>query len=106
MLWDPRAQAGESDTGSGANDPQTWVEPLWVVPLYVLAVVGLFAVAPWFGALALVFVGYETAMAWIFAGTTRYRVPWDFVLALLAAAAVTSWPFRSRPFRLPFSQKR
>jgi hypothetical protein len=24
----------------------------------------------------------------VFAGTTRYRVPWDFVLALLAAAAV------------------
>ena len=26
--------------------------------------------------------------AWVFAGTTRYRVPWDFVLALLAGAAI------------------
>ena len=35
-----------------------------------------------------IFVLYETAAAWVFAGTTRYRVPWDFVLALLAAAAL------------------
>jgi len=35
-----------------------------------------------------VFLGYETVAAWVFAGTTRYRVTWDFVLALLAAAAV------------------
>jgi hypothetical protein len=27
-------------------------------------------------------------MAMVFVGTTRYRVPWDFVVALLAAAAV------------------
>jgi len=38
--------------------------------------------------LALIFVGYETAATWVFAGTTRYRVPWDFVLALLVAAAL------------------
>ena len=41
-----------------------------------------------FRALALIFVFHETAAAWVFARTTRYRVPWDFVLALLAAAAI------------------
>ena len=46
--------------------------------------------------LALIFVGYETLAAWVFAGTTRYRVPWDFVLALLAAAALTRIPLRRR----------
>ena len=48
--------------------------------------------------LAIIFLLYETAAAWVFAGTTRYRVPWDFVLALLAAAAIDrgwTW-FRGR----------
>ena len=49
-----------------------------------------------FRVLALIFVGYETVAAWIFAGTTRYRVPWDFVLALLAAAALARLPFVAR----------
>ena len=40
--------------------------------------------------------------AWVFAGTTRYRVPWDFVLALLAAAALSRLPFR--PLRRSASQ--
>jgi 4-amino-4-deoxy-L-arabinose transferase-like glycosyltransferase len=93
MMWDPRAQVGEG-AGGGIGDPKSWVQPLWVVPLYALAIWGLFLVAPWFRALALVFVGYETAMAWVFAGTTRYRVPWDFVLALLAGAAIAKWPLR------------
>ena len=57
-----------------------------------------------FRALALIFVGYETLAAWVFAGTTRYRVPWDFVLALLAAAAIERLPFTRLPFRRPFSQ--
>ena len=34
------------------------------------------------------FTAYETLAAMLFAGATRYRVPWDFVLALLAGAAV------------------
>jgi hypothetical protein len=34
-----------------------------------------------------------------FAGTVRYRVPWDFILALLAAftlAAIWDWLMRRR----------
>jgi len=59
-----------------------------MVPLYLLAVAGLFLVPLPFRVLAIVFAAYETGAAWVFAGTTRYRVPWDFVLALLAAAAI------------------
>ena len=70
------------------------------------ALAGLFFVTPAFRALALIFVGYETLAAWVFAGTTRYRVPWDFVLALLAAAAIERLPFSRLPFRRPLSQKR
>ena len=54
----------------------------------MLGIAGLFTVTAPFRRLAVVFVGYETLAAWIFAGTTRYRVPWDFVLALLAVAAL------------------
>ena len=86
MLWDPRLGAENTDTGTGVI--RTWVEPLYVVPLYVLAIVGFVLVAPAVRALAAIFVLYETLAAWVFAGTTRYRVPWDFVLALLAAAAL------------------
>ena len=71
------------------------VEPVWMVALYLLALAGLFFVSAAFRALALIFVGYETLAAWVFAGTTRYRVPWDFVLALLAAAALERLPFEA-----------
>jgi hypothetical protein len=112
LLWSPAVSA---DTG-GPQGTSTFrvlrhlAEPAYVIPIYVLAVVGLFLVPSPFRALALIFAGYETLAAWLFAGTTRYRVPWDFVLALLAAAAVTRFPWprlawwrlsadRSRPSR-------
>ena len=96
MLWSPRV---ERDGGPSASvDPiRHYVEPVWVIVLYVLGLVGLFVVASPVRVLALLFVGYETLAAWVFAGTTRYRVPWDFVLALLAAAAVERLLQRRRP---------
>ena len=33
-------------------------------------------------------LGYNTLVAMVFAGATRYRVPWDFLLAILAAFAL------------------
>ena len=33
-------------------------------------------------------LGYQTAVAVLFVGETRYRVPWDFLTALLAGAAL------------------
>jgi hypothetical protein len=99
MMWDPRLGAENTDTGTGAI--RDWVEPLYIVPLYLLAIAGLFLVTPAIRALAGLFLVYETVAAWVFAGTTRYRVPWDFVLALLAAAALerlcSRLPFPRRP---------
>ena len=37
-------------------------------------------------------LGYQTLVAMLFVGETRYRVPWDFLIGLLAArAAVALW---------------
>jgi 4-amino-4-deoxy-L-arabinose transferase-like glycosyltransferase len=96
MLWSPRVER-ESGPSAGVDPLRRVVEPIWMIALAGLAVAGLFAVATPLRVLALLFVGYETLAAWVFAGTTRYRVPWDFVLALLAAAAVERFLQRRRP---------
>ena len=94
MLWNPRVER-EGGPAAGVDPIRHYVEPVWVIVLYVLGLVGLFVVAAPVRVLALLFVGYETLAAWVFAGTTRYRVPWDFALALLAAAAL-EWFLRRR----------
>ena len=103
MMWSPQVQSDGSANGGGVSGVRRWVEPLYVVPLYLLAIAGLFFVPAAFRALALIFAFYETAAAWVFAGTTRYRVPWDFVLALLAATVLQRlWArLRSRRARQP-----
>jgi len=89
MLWDPRPIRTETGPEAGGHARlRTWVEALYAIPLFVLALLGLGAVPRRFLALSLLFLAYETLAAMLFAGATRYRVPWDFVLALLAAAAL------------------
>jgi hypothetical protein len=90
MLWQPSVV----ETG-GRPGEDTWLdtlrsssEPLFVIPLYCLAVAGLFLVPRTFAVLSVALLAYQTAMAMIFVGVTRYRVPWDFLLCILAAAAV------------------
>jgi 4-amino-4-deoxy-L-arabinose transferase-like glycosyltransferase len=92
MLWSPEVGIEGAQTAN-LDSLRSRVEPLWAVPVYVLALVGLFFVPTAVRALALSFVVYETAAAWVFAGTTRYRVSWDFVLTLLAAAALQRVPW-------------
>ena len=90
MLWDPRAlkTEGRPEAGGTVDRLRTWVQPVYEIPLYALAIVGLFLVPRAFAALVLLLLGYETIVAIGFAGTTRYRVPWDFLLALAASVAV------------------
>jgi hypothetical protein len=59
-----------------------------MVGLYILAIAGLFVAPRHFVALALLLLAYNTLAAMVFAGTARYRAPWDFLLALLAAFAL------------------
>jgi len=92
MLWSPEVGIEGAQTAN-LDSLRSRVEPLWAVPVYLLALVGLFYVPTAVRSLALIFVVYETFAAWVFAGTTRYRVSWDFVLALLAAAALARVPW-------------
>jgi 4-amino-4-deoxy-L-arabinose transferase-like glycosyltransferase len=98
MLWDPRARTYEvrSRTGeeirpvSGRFDfARTWGQGAYMAVLYVLAPLGLLGVRRAYAVLSVALLAYVTLMAMVFAGTTRYRVSWDFLLALLAAVAVT-----------------
>jgi len=60
----------------------------------VFALFGLFLAPRRVSALVLLLLGYQTVVAIGFAGDTRYRVPWDFLLALVASVAVlhlVSW---------------
>jgi 4-amino-4-deoxy-L-arabinose transferase-like glycosyltransferase len=84
-LWDPRPTETDATT-----HPAFAVLPevVYALGLFALALRGVGAVPRRFLALGLLFLMYETLMAALFTGATRYRVPWDFVLALFAAAAI------------------
>ena len=89
MLWSPTFSV-DSDDGRGriAELGRDVVEPLFMIALYVLALAGAFVVPRRFLVLVLLLVGYNTVVAMAFAGTVRYRAPFDFLLAILAAAAL------------------
>jgi hypothetical protein len=92
MLWSPKP-AESDESGSGlAREARRTVEPAYVIVLYALALGGLFVAPRHFVALALLLLAYNTLAATVFAGSVRYRTPWDFLLALLAAFALaTLW---------------
>ena len=90
MLWSPRGTQARGRPGA-----DTWLDTArdWALPLYVLvlaagALAGVRLLPRAFVVLAVGLLAYQTLAAMVFAGATRYRVPWDFVLALLAAGAV------------------
>jgi 4-amino-4-deoxy-L-arabinose transferase-like glycosyltransferase len=90
MLWSPKVLPPDTkgDSAGWLVDLRTWVEPLYMLPLFLLAAFGFFRVSRRLAVLMALLLGYQWAMAMIFVGATRYRVPWDFVIALLAAAAL------------------
>ncbi len=108
FLWQPavRNDEGSPEAHGLVALMREVVEPIYIVPLYLLALAGLFVVPLGFRVLALSFIAYETLEAWVLSGTTRYRVAWDFVLALLAAAALARVPWSRLPFARRFSHSR
>ena len=107
-LWDPRPikyvirPAAQSKVDTGRN----WVEPLYMSAVYALALVGVAVARRPLAVLVVVLLAYQTLMAMVFTGTTRYRVPWDFLLALLAAGALSFARERVRLGRLPLLRRR
>jgi hypothetical protein len=102
MLWSPVPSESDESGGGLSRAARRIVEPAYVIVLYGLALAGLFLAPARFAALALVFLAYNTLAATVFAGTVRYRVPWDFLLALLAAfTLVTIWERLARRGHYP-----
>jgi Dolichyl-phosphate-mannose-protein mannosyltransferase len=94
MLWSPTFSVDSDDTGRGrfAELGRDVGEPVFMVAVYALALAGAFLVPRRFLALVLLLEAYSTLAAIAFAGTVRYRAPFDFLLALLAGAAlVRGW---------------
>jgi len=89
MLWSPTFTVEREERSQGLVGLGKDVgEPVYMVALYVLAAAGVFLVSRAFAVLAVSLLAYNTLAALVFAGNVRYRVPWDFLLALLAAAAL------------------
>jgi hypothetical protein len=90
MLWSPFLTVAADDPGQQglSNLAQRTVEPAFVILLYAFALWGAFLAPRRYVALAALLLGFNTGMAMVFAGTVRYRAPWDFVLAVLAAFAL------------------
>ena len=93
LLWQPNVLETEGRPGAGTwrDTARSVVEPAFMIALYVFALVGLFVLPRSFVALALVLLGYQTLVAMLFAGATRYRVPWDFLVAILAAGGINAF---------------
>ena len=98
MYWQPRVTKTEGRAGSGSwlDTARDWVEPAYVVALLVLAALGLRRVPRRYIVLAGALLAYSTLAAMLFAGETRYRVPWDFLLAVTAGAAIVALLDRRR----------
>jgi hypothetical protein len=92
MLWDPRVTRTEGRSGAGGfrDAARTW-SALYFAPLYALALIGAFRLRRDVAVLAAGLLVYVTVAAMVFAGATRYRVSWDFLLALGAAAVLARW---------------
>jgi 4-amino-4-deoxy-L-arabinose transferase-like glycosyltransferase len=101
-LWQPSVveTRGRPGAGSWLDTLRSWGEPAYMIPLYILGAVGLFLVPRYLAALAVLMLGYQTLVAMLFVGETRYRVPWDFLIALFAATAAVRLVARVRASRL------
>ena len=90
MLWQPTVTRTEGRRGRGTflDTGRTWLEGAYAVALFAFAIAGAFLLPRRLVVLAALLLAYTTLTAMVFAGETRYRVPWDFLLAVSASAAI------------------
>jgi 4-amino-4-deoxy-L-arabinose transferase-like glycosyltransferase len=88
MLWSPVPRESDQNGSDTARLARKTIEPAFVIALYVLAIGGFFVAPPHFVGLAATMLAYNTLAAMVFAGSVRYRAPWDFLLGILAAFGI------------------
>ena len=89
MLWSPVVTVERDVPAGGLSGlARTVIEPIYFVSVLVLALLGLARLPRRFLALTLLLLAYGTLMAMVFAGTVRYRAPWDFLLCVPAAGTL------------------
>jgi hypothetical protein len=100
-LWQPSVveTRGRPGAGTWLDTLRQWGEPAYMIPLYILGAIGLFFAPRFYAALAVLLLAYQTIVAMLFVGETRYRAPWDFLIALLAARALVELTARVRARR-------
>jgi 4-amino-4-deoxy-L-arabinose transferase-like glycosyltransferase len=98
MEWDPRPTktAERAGKGTSVDTARDDVQPLFTGIVFALGIAGLWFAPRAFVVLALALLAYNTVAAAVFVGATRYRVAWDFVIALLGACALQAWRKRRR----------
>jgi 4-amino-4-deoxy-L-arabinose transferase-like glycosyltransferase len=97
-LWQPSVvqTVGRPGAGTWLDTLRSSAEPAYMIPLYVLGAIGLFLVPRAFALLTMLLLAYQSVLAATFVGETRYRVPWDFLIALHGATALV-WAYEHRP---------
>jgi hypothetical protein len=88
LLWQPSVIETGTTRSTSLGFARQVVEPGYMTALYVLAAVGLFVAPRPFVVLSLLLLAYQSLSAVAFVGATRYRIAWDFLIALLATAAL------------------
>jgi hypothetical protein len=89
MLWSPHVtETTGRNRAAGLDFGRTVAAPAYTTAVYALALVGVWFVPLDFVVLALLLLAYDTVAALAFAGATRYRVPFDFLLVLTATAGL------------------
>jgi hypothetical protein len=104
MLWDPRVSpSSESSPGAGTwrDRARSTAVPVYMVALFLFALLGLRRLRRTDAVLVVTLLVTVTVTAIVFVGATRYRVPWDFLLALAAAPAVIAVWHRLARGRMP-----
>ena len=98
MLLSPRGTQARGRPGAGTwlDTARDWALPLYMVVLYAGSLLGVALLPRRFVVLAVALLSYQLVAAMIFAGATRYRAPWDFLFALLAAGAAAQLISRRR----------
>jgi hypothetical protein len=93
LFWQPNVI---ETSGSSSGFGKQVAEPAYMIALYALAAAGLFLASRAFVVFALLLFAYESFWVAVFVGATRYRISFDFLLAVLAAAGVSRlWARRS-----------